>query len=236
MITLYRPVGFKELRLIAESGFRAFPPRLPEQPFFYPVLSAEYAKKIASEWNTKDEFSEYIGCVVQFDVDDEILKQFQELQVPAEKLAEFNCTIVGTIKVIETFIGEKAIGAKSDDWLSDTKEDEVTWLRDNSLTSDWHISHCEFIPEPDVMSSFEDLAASYLDRENDTNRWHKIIHYSGQRFSFGMTNHSCDVGVWNSNLSLEASIYKGYLKPETKEFISREFKRICDLMIARKCT
>ena len=32
--TLYRPIGQKELDLIAESGFTKFPPRLPEQPIF----------------------------------------------------------------------------------------------------------------------------------------------------------------------------------------------------------
>ena len=37
--TLFRPTGDKELALIRESGWRAFPPRLPDQPFFYPVLS-----------------------------------------------------------------------------------------------------------------------------------------------------------------------------------------------------
>jgi hypothetical protein len=31
-ITLYRPVGSAELDLIRASGFREFPPRLPEQP------------------------------------------------------------------------------------------------------------------------------------------------------------------------------------------------------------
>ena len=41
-ITLYRPVGQRELNLIAASGYRAFPPRLPEQPIFYPVLNEEY--------------------------------------------------------------------------------------------------------------------------------------------------------------------------------------------------
>lgn len=40
--TLFRPVGPDEFRLIAASGFRAFPPRLPEQPIFYPVRIAEY--------------------------------------------------------------------------------------------------------------------------------------------------------------------------------------------------
>ncbi len=36
---LYRPVGTKELELIAESGYREFPPRLPSHPIFYPVLN-----------------------------------------------------------------------------------------------------------------------------------------------------------------------------------------------------
>jgi hypothetical protein len=41
-MTLYRPVGQRELDLIAATGYRAFPPRLPDQPIFYPVLHAEY--------------------------------------------------------------------------------------------------------------------------------------------------------------------------------------------------
>ena len=40
-------------RLIAESGYTKFPPRLPEQPIFYPVLNEEYAVEIASGWNAK---------------------------------------------------------------------------------------------------------------------------------------------------------------------------------------
>ena len=50
-ITRYRPVGPHELALIAASGYRAFPPRLPEQPIFYPVVSQEYATQIARDWN-----------------------------------------------------------------------------------------------------------------------------------------------------------------------------------------
>jgi hypothetical protein len=42
-LQLYRPVGQVELDLIAESGYRRFPPRLSHQPIFYPVLSIEYA-------------------------------------------------------------------------------------------------------------------------------------------------------------------------------------------------
>jgi hypothetical protein len=40
---LYRSVGPEELELIERSGWRAFPPRLPEQPIFYPVVEKEYA-------------------------------------------------------------------------------------------------------------------------------------------------------------------------------------------------
>lgn len=35
---LYRPVGQEELELIITADYRAYPPRLPEQPIFYPVL------------------------------------------------------------------------------------------------------------------------------------------------------------------------------------------------------
>jgi hypothetical protein len=38
-LTLWRPVGPKELELIRQSGMRAFPPRLPDQPIFYPLLT-----------------------------------------------------------------------------------------------------------------------------------------------------------------------------------------------------
>ena len=41
---LYRPIGPRELRLIEQSGMKAFPPRLPDQPIFYPVLTFEYAE------------------------------------------------------------------------------------------------------------------------------------------------------------------------------------------------
>jgi len=41
MTKLYRPVGLNELASIWDSGCREFPPRLPEQPIFYPVTSAK---------------------------------------------------------------------------------------------------------------------------------------------------------------------------------------------------
>ena len=41
----------KELELIEKSGYTKYPPRLPEQPIFYPVLNEKYATEIASGWN-----------------------------------------------------------------------------------------------------------------------------------------------------------------------------------------
>ena len=49
-VTLWRPVGPAELDLIKQSGMRTFPPRLPEQPIFYPVTTEAYAIKIARDW------------------------------------------------------------------------------------------------------------------------------------------------------------------------------------------
>ncbi len=46
---LFRPVGTKELELIAQLDFCAFPPRLEIQPIFYPVLNFDYAAQIARD-------------------------------------------------------------------------------------------------------------------------------------------------------------------------------------------
>jgi hypothetical protein len=107
---LYRPVGPKELELIRLSGFRAFPPRLPEQPIFYPVLSEEYAVKIARDWNVK---ASGAGFVTRFTVLTSFLDAYavrdaggiahQEYWIPAEELPAFNAAIVGVIEVIAEF-------------------------------------------------------------------------------------------------------------------------------------
>lgn len=109
-ITLYRPVNQYELQLIEASGWRAFPPRLPEQPVFYPVLNEEYAVQITREWNVPS-FGE--GYVVRFDIDQTYfdtfevqtvgLDHFQEIWVPSEDLPVFNQHIVGPIVATHHF-------------------------------------------------------------------------------------------------------------------------------------
>jgi len=77
---LYRPVGTKELELIRESNYRIFPPRLADQPIFYPVLNEQYATEIASGWNVKYN-EDHRGYVTKFKVDDQYCGQFEVHQV-----------------------------------------------------------------------------------------------------------------------------------------------------------
>ena len=114
--TLYRPVGLREMELIAESNYRKFPPRLEWQPIFYPVLNQQYAEQIANEWNTPDEFSGFCGIVTVFEVDEGYLQQFEiqnvgdkshnEFWIPSEELPEFNQNIIGTIEIVNVYFGE----------------------------------------------------------------------------------------------------------------------------------
>jgi hypothetical protein len=113
LTTLYRPVGQPELDLIVASDFRAFPPRLPSQPIFYPVVSLDYAVQIARDWNTRDEENGSVGYVLRFAIPSEYAARYpvrqvgdrihSELWVPAEELPEFNRQIVGTIEVVHEF-------------------------------------------------------------------------------------------------------------------------------------
>lgn len=105
-VTLYRPVGPKELELIAESGWCKFPPRLPGQPIFYPVTNEAYAVQIARDWNVKESGA---GFVTKFEIDADYICRYQEQKVggaihteywiPAEDLEGFNRHIVGKIEV-----------------------------------------------------------------------------------------------------------------------------------------
>jgi hypothetical protein len=107
VITMYRPSGPKELELVRLSGFRRWPPRLPEQPIFYPVTNEQYAIEIASRWNVKDDG---VGYVTRFAVRGEFMSRYEiqrvggahhtEWWVPAEELEQLNDNIVGLIEAI----------------------------------------------------------------------------------------------------------------------------------------
>ncbi len=108
--TLWRPVGPAELALVEASGWRAFPPRLPEQPIFYPVLTREYAERIARDWNVPASGS---GFVLRFEVGTDYLARHEvreaggracrEYWIPAEEMEAFNAAIVGRIELEARF-------------------------------------------------------------------------------------------------------------------------------------
>jgi hypothetical protein len=116
-VTLYRPVGTAELKLIEESGWRAFPPRLPEQPIFYPVTNEDYARQIARDWNARHN-DDRKGFVTRFTVSVDFLRAYppklvggrehEEHWIPAADLDAFNAALVGPIEVIATY--EESLG------------------------------------------------------------------------------------------------------------------------------
>lgn len=109
-VVVYRPAGPEEIRLVEETGFTRWPPRLPEQPIFYPVTNEDYAAEIASKWNVRDSG---VGYVTRFEVRKSFMDRYEiktvggpghtEWWIPAEDLEELNDNIVGKIQVVRRF-------------------------------------------------------------------------------------------------------------------------------------
>lgn len=116
---LYRPVGLKEMELIADLDYKAFPPRLDWQPIFYPVTNQQYAEQIALEWNTVDEFSGFIAIVTAFEVKTSFLEKYEvqnvgdknhnELWIPSEDLNDFNSNIIGEIEIVKVQFTDRSV-------------------------------------------------------------------------------------------------------------------------------
>ncbi|MCC2316025.1 hypothetical protein [Cellulomonas xiejunii] len=108
--TLWRPTGPQELALVEAAGWRAWPPRLPDQPIFYPVLNEDYATRIARDWNVR---ASGVGYVTRFEVRTSFLDRYDvqqaggqtilEYWIPAEDLDELNRHIVGRIEVVAEY-------------------------------------------------------------------------------------------------------------------------------------
>ena len=104
---MYRPVGPNELKKLDELNFKEWPPRLPEQPIFYPVTNEGYADQIARVWNVPQSKA---GFVTRFCVRNEFADKYTpqkvggaahtEWWIPAEELSQLNKNIVGPIEVI----------------------------------------------------------------------------------------------------------------------------------------
>ena len=107
---LYRPTGPTELALVESTGFKRCPPRLPEQPIFYPVTNEEYATEITRKWNVPESG---VGYVTKFSVKTSFMDRYEiktvgaqhhtEWWIPAEDLEEMNDNIVGEIEIIAKY-------------------------------------------------------------------------------------------------------------------------------------
>jgi hypothetical protein len=110
IVTLWRPTGPEELALVKRSGWRKWPPRLPGQPIFYPVLNEQYATLIARDWNVKRSGAGYVTrfCVRRSFLDSYEVHQvggktILEYWIPAGDLDALNASIVGKIELIAEF-------------------------------------------------------------------------------------------------------------------------------------
>jgi hypothetical protein len=109
-VVMFRPTGPKEWTLVAESGCKRWPPRLPDQPIFYPVTNERYAVEIARDWNVQASGE---GYVTRFRVKKAFMDRYPvhqvggghhtEWWVPAEELEALNDHIVGNIEVVWCF-------------------------------------------------------------------------------------------------------------------------------------
>ncbi len=114
-VVLYRPTGPQEWALVLESGRTRWPPRLPDQPIFYPVTNERYASEIARGWNVP---TSGCGYVTRFEVRRSFMDRYPVQQVgaahhtewwvPAQELATLNDNIVGLIDVIAEFRSREA--------------------------------------------------------------------------------------------------------------------------------
>lgn len=109
-VIMFRPVGPAELELVRASGFTRWPPRLPDQPIFYPVTNEQYANEISQRWNLRDVGA---GYVTRFRVRKEFADRYPiervgashhtEWWIPAEDLDALNDAIVGPIELVGEF-------------------------------------------------------------------------------------------------------------------------------------
>ena len=92
------------------SGWRAWPPRLRDQPIRYPVLNEDYATRIAQDWNVK---ASGAGHVTRFRVRASFLDRHEvhqvggqtilEYWIPAEDLPALNEAIAGRIELLASY-------------------------------------------------------------------------------------------------------------------------------------
>ncbi|MCU0321299.1 MAG: ADP-ribosylation/crystallin J1 [Chitinophagaceae bacterium] len=119
LTTLYYLIDQKELNQIVESNYKKIPPRANDQNMFYPLLNQAYAEQIAHDWNNNGFYATYAVHVIAVDMLTAYLEQFpvqqvgnemeKELWILSTELEKFNAQIMGRIKLVKSFFGERSI-------------------------------------------------------------------------------------------------------------------------------
>lgn len=86
-VALRRPANQAELDLVAASGWRAWPPRLPDQPFFGHVTRFCVRRAYLDEYEPHEAGG----------------RALTEYWTPAEDLDRFNANLVGPIELVATY-------------------------------------------------------------------------------------------------------------------------------------
>lgn len=107
---LWRLVGPEKTEPIRRAEIRSFPPRLPEQPIFYPITTEAHAVKIVRDWNVLDSGSGFIarftlrtGFLSDYPVQMAGGREHSEYWIPAENLDALNGHMIGPVDVVHTF-------------------------------------------------------------------------------------------------------------------------------------
>jgi hypothetical protein len=137
-----------------DMEMRGFPPRLPQQPIFYPVTNIDYARQIACDWNTKDEKSGFAGYISAFDIDSSYLSNFEphtvgssehvEYWISANELDSFNEAIRGRIRLEEGFFGTAFRGHIPDAFNLKEKDAIAQFV---FLSKDWQYGRFDVFEE-----------------------------------------------------------------------------------------
>lgn len=111
ILQLYYPISEKQLPLIAGSQFKQFPYRFFGQKPLCPILSKEYALRVASEpsnWSMqKTQFVYILRFLVQIDhirkyIQGDIDNPNTRIVIPGNYITQLNNAIVGFIEVIQS--------------------------------------------------------------------------------------------------------------------------------------
>lgn len=119
LTTLYYLVDQKELSKIVDTNYKQIPVRNQPQNMCCFLLNQFYAEQLAHDWNNNGFDYSYAVHVIAIDLPNAYLEQFSvqkfsteqenELWILPTELPRLNAQILGRIKLVKSFFGERLI-------------------------------------------------------------------------------------------------------------------------------